>query len=86
MDKLAIFDKAISYTCDHFWCFSETADITDLYTMDWQLPSNATELLWTLTKYQITSEMIIWARPPFCFTVFQSIKMTILSTVTIGQI
>jgi len=47
----------------------------DLLTMDWKLPSKATELLWTLVKSDITSD-IIWAYLPFCFTVFQSIKMT----------
>ena len=30
-------------------------------------------------------DLIIWAQPPLCFTVFQSIKMTILFTGTISQ-
>jgi len=54
--------------------------------MDWQLPSKAAELLSNARETRdYRRDLIILARPPFCFTVFQFIKMTILSTVTIDQ-
>ena len=49
--------------------------------MDWQLPSNATELLWLLAKREITLEILSFERIRHFIS-----KMTILSTGTINHL
>jgi len=42
--------------------------ITDLKTMDWQLPSKAPELLWTRKMRDYLRYLIIWAHLPLLWS------------------
>ena len=45
----------------------QISNITNLQSMDWQLPSKAIELLWTLALNEITSEILSFERVAILF-------------------